>query len=181
MKYMIFTVVCVGLSATILLLSLWRQGQETLFPQVASVSPSPALNAQIRVIPPELIDYVSSYNPKILPLKPLYLPKMVWQRLVLVIPRSKHDQQDLLLDRAEERMLIALYLWKNNSTQNADANILKSQQYLLQAAQIDASEGHERLREMQTQHLTILESLETPSELMSEAVALNKLAQSLVF
>lgn len=181
MKYVIFSVVCIGLSVTILLLSLWRQGQETLFPQAAFVAPSPAHSADLRVMPSALITYATSYNPKILPLTPLYLPKMVWQRLVLAIPRSKDDQQDLLLDRAEERMLIALYLWQQNSILHADANVLKSQQYLLRAAQIDTDGTLERLREVQTQHMTILESLETPSEFVSEAVALNKLTQSLVF
>lgn len=182
MKYLLFAGFSVGLSTLIMFLSLWRQGQEAIFPQVSysTAIPTPLPNQPLVLLSPALTAFAASYTPKILPLKPLYLPKMVWQRLALMFPRSQAAKQAILLDRAEERMLIALYLWQHNSTQNADANLLKSQHYLLKAAQVNSERHLERLRQMQAQHLKILESLPANTEFMEEALSLNKTVESLI-
>lgn len=181
MKYLFFMACSVGMALVILLLSLWRQGQATIFPQAPMAAPSTAPNSVSVAMPKELLDALVVYRPRILPLQPWYLPKMLWQRFELAIPRTKSDQQALLLARSHERMLIGLYLWQKNSLQNAQANILKSQQYLLQAAQIDTNPGYERVRELQTQHKTFLDHLPAQSQLLSQAAAINAHIQLLVW
>lgn len=180
MKYFIFVTLSVGLAAVILLLSLWRQGQASIFPQTSLAAPTLAPSTTTVVMPSELLDVAALYDPRIVPLQPLYLPKMVWQKLELAIPRTKGDQQALLLDRAQERMQIALYLWQKNLPQNVDANVLKSQQYLLKAAQINADNEQIHLKEIQSQHAAILALLPNSSPLVSQAQALNQLVQSLI-
>jgi hypothetical protein len=180
MKYVIFLVFSVGLAGMILLLSFWRQGQATIFPHASFAAPTVAPSTTLAVMPEELLGFLAEYNPNILPLQPLYLPKMLWQRLELAFPRSKNDQQTLLLDRAQERMLIALYFWQQNIPQSTDTNILKSQQYLLRAAQVDVEGELDNLHKVQSKHTTILALLEDRSPLIGQAFALNQLVQSLL-
>jgi hypothetical protein len=180
MKYFIFVAFSMGLATAILLLSLWRQGQVSIFPHATFASPTVAPSTSALVIPDELLELVASYDPSILPLQPLYLPKMLWQRLELIFPRTKSDQQALLLDRAQERMMIALYLWQKRAPQNADANVLKSQQYLLQAVQVDTDSELQRIKDVQLKHASILNLLEGSSPLVSQAQALNQLVESLM-
>ncbi len=173
-----FAVFSVGLAAVMMVVSLWRQGQETLFPHTTYFAPTPA-----PALPLEITHYSATYHPRIQPLTPLFLPKMVWQRLALMVPQSKDTKQTRLLKRAEERMFMALSLWQRGAPQNAQANLLKSQQYLLKAAQVDTRVAHEQLRQLQQQHghiLTSLQASETNSLVLSEALSLNEVARSLL-
>jgi hypothetical protein len=77
-------------------------------------------------------------------------------------------------------MMIALYLWQKRAPQNADANVLKSQQYLLQAVQVDTDSELQRIKDVQLKHASILNLLEGSSPLVSQAQALNQLVESLM-
>lgn len=145
-----------GFGLVVLGLSIWRhvytEVQEQLLPVGESEQVLVERASELAEEIAEQQDYALPY-PGILPDHPLYFPKMVRDRVVLVVTRDPVSRSELLLHYANKRMAAADVLIEQGKPELAIETATKAQHYLTTSASVltevpDSSDTNELWKQL---------------------------------